>query len=62
VTTFAAGYFIRDLPATERELIDQGGERLAWGTIREDGDEYRYSFVQLAGSGLVIELMTQVPS
>ena len=60
VTVFAAGYFIRDLPAAEQELIAQGGERLAWGSVREDADEFRYSFVKLAGSGLVVELMTQV--
>ena len=57
---FALGYFIRDLPATERDLLDRGYERLAWGSVREGDAEFRYSFVRLPDSGLVLELMSQV--
>jgi hypothetical protein len=58
VTTFAVGYYVRDLAAAEDGLLASGGKRLAWGRVREGDQLFAYSFVQLADSGLVIELMS----
>ena len=60
VTTFAVGYYVRDLAASVTGLVESGGRKIAWGNVWEGEEHYEYSFVELDGSGLVVELMSAV--
>jgi hypothetical protein len=58
-TMFAAGYFVKDFQGACDQLCAAGATEVGAGQVEESGRLYRYSFLRLPATRLLIEVMSQ---